>query len=40
MEHVKGDNIGDLLLNNLNEAEYISLCVNEQKDPCYTCKYR
>jgi len=32
MEHVKGDNIGDLLLNNLNEAErYISLCVNEQK---------
>lgn len=32
MAHVKGDNIGDLLLNNLNEAErYISLCVNEQK---------
>lgn len=32
MEHVKGDNIGDLLFNNLNEAErYISLCVNEQK---------
>ncbi|MCU7663885.1 phosphotransferase family protein [Bacillus thuringiensis] len=32
MEHVKGDNIGDLLLNNLNEAErYIGLCVNEQK---------
>ncbi|MBR9672379.1 aminoglycoside phosphotransferase [Bacillus cereus] len=33
MEHVKGDNIGDLLLNNLNEAErYIGLCVNEQKN--------
>ncbi|RWS44626.1 aminoglycoside phosphotransferase family protein [Bacillus mycoides] len=32
MEHVKGGNIGDLLLNNLNEAErYIGLCVNEQK---------
>ncbi|MBJ8052275.1 aminoglycoside phosphotransferase family protein [Bacillus cereus] len=32
MEYVKGDNIGDLLLNNLNEAEhYISICVNEQK---------
>ena len=34
MEYVKGENIGDLLLNNLNEAErYIGLCVNEQKDP-------
>ncbi|MDH4421843.1 MULTISPECIES: aminoglycoside phosphotransferase family protein [Bacillus] len=32
MEYVKGDNIGDLLLSNLNEAEhYIGLCVNEQK---------
>ncbi|PEC83735.1 aminoglycoside phosphotransferase [Bacillus cereus] len=32
MEYVKGENIGDLLLNNLNEAErYIGLCVNEQK---------
>ncbi len=32
MEYVKGDSIGDLLLNNLNEAEhYIGLCVNEQK---------
>lgn len=32
MEYVKGDSVGDLLLNNLNEAErYISLCVNEQK---------
>ncbi|PGM90595.1 phosphotransferase family protein [Bacillus cereus] len=32
MEYVKGDSIGNLLLNNLNEAEYyISLCVNEQK---------
>lgn len=41
MEHVKGDNIGDLLLNNLNEAErYIGLCVNEQKDSCYMCEYR
>lgn len=42
MEYVKGENIGDLLLNNLNEAEhYIGLCVNEQKkDPCYTCEYR
>ncbi|WP_259417594.1 phosphotransferase family protein [Bacillus toyonensis] len=32
MEYVKGDSVGDLLLNNLNEAErYIGLCVNEQK---------
>ncbi|WP_144532935.1 aminoglycoside phosphotransferase family protein [Bacillus paranthracis] len=32
MEYVKGENIGDLLLNNLNEAEhYINICVNEQK---------
>ncbi|MCC2338981.1 aminoglycoside phosphotransferase family protein [Bacillus tropicus] len=32
MEYVKGENIGDLLLNNLNEAaRYIGLCVNEQK---------
>ncbi len=32
MEYVKGENIGDLLLNNLNEAErYIGLCVNEEK---------
>ena len=32
MEYVKGDSIGDLLLNNLNEAEYyINICVNEQK---------
>lgn len=32
MEYVKGDSIGDLLLNNLKEAEhYISICVNEQK---------
>lgn len=32
MGHVKGDNIGDLLLNNLNDAEYyINICVNEQK---------
>jgi len=32
MEYVKGDSVGDLLLNNLNEAEYyISICVNEQK---------
>ncbi|PQZ53232.1 aminoglycoside phosphotransferase [Bacillus sp. MYb209] len=32
MEYVKGDSIGNLLLNNLNEAEYyISICVNEQK---------
>ena len=32
MEYVKGDSIGTLLLNNLNEAEhYIGLCVNEQK---------
>ncbi|KAB2441436.1 aminoglycoside phosphotransferase family protein [Bacillus luti] len=32
MEYVKGDSIGELLLNNLNEAEhYIGLCVNEQK---------
>ncbi|WP_439876191.1 aminoglycoside phosphotransferase family protein [Bacillus mycoides] len=31
MEYVKGDSIGDLLLNNLNEAEhYINICVNEQ----------
>lgn len=32
MEYVKGDSVGYLLLNNLNEAErYIGLCVNEQK---------
>ncbi|MCU5473677.1 aminoglycoside phosphotransferase family protein [Bacillus paranthracis] len=32
MEYVKGNSIGDLLLNNLNEAEhYINICVNEQK---------
>ena len=32
MEYVKGENIGNLLLNNLNEAErYIGLCVNEEK---------
>ncbi|MGN4443666.1 aminoglycoside phosphotransferase family protein [Bacillus cereus group sp. MYBK79-1] len=32
MEYVKGDSIGDLLLNNLNKAEhYINICVNEQK---------
>ncbi|GAB6429842.1 aminoglycoside phosphotransferase family protein [Bacillus luti] len=32
MEYVKGDSIGDLLLNNLNEAEhYINICVNQQK---------
>lgn len=32
MEYVKGDSIGDLLLNNLNAAEhYINICVNEQK---------
>ncbi|MCR6847210.1 MULTISPECIES: aminoglycoside phosphotransferase family protein [Bacillus] len=32
MEYVKGDSMGDLLLNNLNEAEhYINICVNEQK---------
>jgi len=32
MEYVKGDSIGDLLLNNLDEAEYyINICVNEQK---------
>ncbi|MGE7881578.1 aminoglycoside phosphotransferase family protein [Bacillus sp. NPDC094077] len=32
MEYVKGESIGDLLLNNLNKAEhYISICVNEQK---------
>ncbi|MGG1152644.1 aminoglycoside phosphotransferase family protein [Bacillus wiedmannii] len=32
MEYVKGDSIGDLLLNNLNEAEYyINICANEQK---------
>ncbi|HGH7177268.1 TPA: aminoglycoside phosphotransferase family protein [Bacillus wiedmannii] len=32
MEYIKGDSIGDLLLNNLNEAEhYINICVNEQK---------
>ncbi|ONG97705.1 aminoglycoside phosphotransferase family protein [Bacillus cereus] len=32
MEYVKGDSIGDLMLNNLNEAErYINICVNEQK---------
>ncbi|GCF67880.1 MULTISPECIES: aminoglycoside phosphotransferase family protein [Bacillus] len=32
MEYVKGDSIGDLLLNNLNEVEhYINICVNEQK---------
>ncbi|MBE5106522.1 aminoglycoside phosphotransferase family protein [Bacillus thuringiensis] len=32
MEYVKGESIGDLLLNNLNKAEhYISMCVNEQK---------
>ncbi|EJQ31007.1 phosphotransferase family protein [Bacillus cereus] len=32
MEYVKGDSIGNLLLNNLNEAEhYINICVNEQK---------
>ncbi len=31
-QYVKGDSIGALLLNNLNEAErYIGLCVNEQK---------
>lgn len=31
MEYVKGKSIGDLLLNNLNEAEqYINICVNEQ----------
>ncbi|PHC84304.1 aminoglycoside phosphotransferase [Bacillus wiedmannii] len=32
MEYIKGNSIGDLLLNNLNEAEhYINICVNEQK---------
>ncbi|MED2793267.1 aminoglycoside phosphotransferase family protein [Bacillus wiedmannii] len=32
MEYVKGDSIGDLLLNNLNGAEYyINICVNAQK---------
>ncbi|KLA26434.1 aminoglycoside phosphotransferase family protein [Bacillus cereus] len=32
MEYVKGDSIGDLLLNNLKESEYyINICVNEQK---------
>jgi len=32
MEYVKGESVGNLLLNNLNEAEYyIGLCVNEQK---------
>ncbi|ONG79691.1 hypothetical protein BKK41_17730 [Bacillus cereus] len=42
MEYVKGDSIGDLLLNNLNEAErYINICVNEQKkDSCYLYEHR
>ncbi|MED2185974.1 aminoglycoside phosphotransferase family protein [Bacillus wiedmannii] len=32
MEYEKGDSMGDLLLNNLNEAKhYINICVNEQK---------
>ena len=32
----KGDSVGDLLLNNLNEAErYIGLCVNEQRSMLY-----
>ncbi|HHK5533804.1 UNVERIFIED_ORG: aminoglycoside phosphotransferase (APT) family kinase protein [Bacillus cereus] len=32
MEYIKGNSIGDLLLNNLNGAEhYINICVNEQK---------
>ncbi|ASI78020.1 MULTISPECIES: aminoglycoside phosphotransferase family protein [Bacillus cereus group] len=32
MEYIKGDSIGNLLLNNLNKAEhYINICVNEQK---------
>ncbi|PEP89398.1 aminoglycoside phosphotransferase [Bacillus toyonensis] len=32
MEYVKGENIGELLLNNLNKAKhYINICVNEQK---------
>ncbi|MCW1239295.1 aminoglycoside phosphotransferase family protein [Bacillus pretiosus] len=32
MEYVKGESIGDLLLNNLNKTEhYIGLCVNAQK---------
>ena len=32
MEYVKGDSVGDLLLNNLNEADhYIDICVKEQK---------
>lgn len=32
MEYVKGESVGNLLLNNLNKAEYyIGLCVNEQK---------
>ncbi|PGV52417.1 aminoglycoside phosphotransferase [Bacillus cereus] len=32
MEYVKGESIGDLLLNDLNAAEhYISICVNEQQ---------
>ncbi len=41
MEYVKGDSIGDTPANNLNEVEYyINICVNEQKDSCYTCEYR
>ncbi|QWI16847.1 aminoglycoside phosphotransferase family protein [Bacillus wiedmannii] len=32
MEYVEGENVGELLLNNLNKAEYyINICVNEQK---------
>lgn len=32
MEYIKGENIGELLLNNLNKAEhYINICANEQK---------
>lgn len=31
MEYVKGESIGELLLNNLNKAEhYINICINEQ----------
>ncbi|WHY31561.1 aminoglycoside phosphotransferase family protein [Bacillus wiedmannii] len=32
MEYVEGESVGELLLNNLNKAEYyINICVNEQK---------
>lgn len=40
MEYIQGKSVGELLLNNLNQAEhYINICVSiQQKNSCYLCE--